>query len=316
MKRWDALKDDFLKDCQVRGLSETTIDNRMRELERLGNWLKRRRPKPNLETIDDETLIRYIRARSAFRSKSSVQSIVSTMRCMGEYLLRRGVWQKNPLKWIQGPKVDHRARLPRRIGKEDLRKLLQTASEHRESYCRYLMVTILAVLYGTGIRRGELERLDVNDWDREEGILKIDGRKTGRERLVPVSRSVWECMEVYLPRRHNVLLKQDRLHETALFVNKNGGRLIGTRVGILIHALAKKAQVPLVTLHQFRHSCASDLMEGGVKLPQIQMILGHAFIASTMRYTHIADPERHRAIQKHPINDLLCPSENYGECYA
>jgi integrase len=58
-------------------------------------------------------------------------------------------------------------------------------------------------------------------------------------------------------------------------------------------------------LHQFRHTCASDLLAAGVPVPEVQRTLGHASIATTMRYLHIADPERHRAVQKHPVNDWL-----------
>jgi site-specific recombinase XerD len=58
-------------------------------------------------------------------------------------------------------------------------------------------------------------------------------------------------------------------------------------------------------LHQFRHSCASDLLEAGVRLHEVQRILGHQAISTTIRYVHIADPQRREAISRHPINDWL-----------
>jgi integrase/recombinase XerD len=68
--------------------------------------------------------------------------------------------------------------------------------------------------------------------------------------------------------------------------------------------------VPLVSLHQFRHTCASDLLESGVSLPEVQQMLGHATVVTTTRYLQIADPERARAIKKHPLNDyLIQPTE-------
>ena len=66
-------------------------------------------------------------------------------------------------------------------------------------------MTVLALLYGTGLRRGELERLNVEAFDRIEGTLRIDGRKTGRERCVPLPEMVRRCLEAYLPHRHNQL---------------------------------------------------------------------------------------------------------------
>lgn len=60
-----------------------------------------------------------------------------------------------------------------------------------------------------------------------------------------------------------------------------------------------------ITLHQFRHSCASDLLAEGVRLPEIQAMLGHQTIATTMRYLHVADPQLHEAVRRHPINEIL-----------
>jgi site-specific recombinase XerD len=63
-------------------------------------------------------------------------------------------------------------------------------------------------------------------------------------------------------------------------------------------------------VHQFRHSCASDLLEAGVSLAEVQRILGHQVISTTVRYTHIADPQRSAAIALHPINDWLSGKED------
>jgi len=65
-------------------------------------------------------------------------------------------------------------------------------------YSSHLWVTVLALLYGTGLRRGELERLNLDAFDREEGTLRIDGRKTGRERCVALQDMVLLCLESYL----------------------------------------------------------------------------------------------------------------------
>ena len=72
-----------------------------------------------------------------------------------------------------------------------------------------------------------------------------------------------------------------------------------------MHRLAQRAKVPLVSLHQFRHTCASDLLENGASLPEVQTILGHKCVETTSRYLHIAGPERVAAMKKHPLNDYL-----------
>ena len=305
MKRWDGLMEGYLKQCETRGLSEATVTGLRHELERWGLWLKRRRPKPNLEEVDGQMHIEYIRSRTRFHAKTTVASLTSKLRLMGEYLVQEGVWRKNPMRWIKGPRLDSRGRMPRRIGAEHLKKLWAASSENRNEYQQHLSIAVLALLYGTGLRRGELERLDLAHWKREEGILQIDGRKTGQERSVPVSEGIWRCLEAYLPLRQNLLEKRGECREPALFLNRAGLRMSSQNLGLMVHRIAKRAAVPLVSLYQFRHTCASDLLESGVSLPQVQLLLGHATVVTTTRYLHIADPERARAIKQHPLNDYL-----------
>jgi len=305
MKRWDGLMDGYLKQCETRGLSEPTVVGLRHELERWGLWLKRRRPKPNLEEVDGQMHIEYIRSRTRFHAKTTVASLTSKLRLMGEYLVQEGVWRNNPMRWIKGPRLDARGRMPKRIGAEHLKKLWDASSENRNDYQQHLSIAVLALLYGTGLRRGELERLDLEHWRREEGILKIDGRKTGQERSVPVSAGIWRCLEAYLPLRQNLLEKRGACREPALFLNRAGLRMSSQSLGLMVHRIAKRAAVPLVSLHQFRHTCASDLLESGVSLPKVQQMLGHATVVTTTRYLQIADPERARAMKRHPLNDFL-----------
>jgi site-specific recombinase XerD len=305
MKRWDGMVEGYLKQCEFRGLSEATITGLRNELDHWGCWLKRRRPKPNLEEVDGLMLIEYIRSRTRFHAKSTVSGVTSKMRCMGEYLLQEGIWKKNPMRWVRGPRLDPRGRLPRRIGKEHLTKIWDATRENRSTYQKHLSIAVLALLYGTGLRRGELVRLDVDHWKREEGIIQIDGRKTGCERNIPVSEGIRRCLEAYLPLRHNLLEKRGVSRERAMFLNRDGHRMSSERVGMMVHRLAKVAKVPLVSLHQFRHTCASDLLENGVSLPEVQQMLGQATVVTTTRYLQISDVERARAIKKHPLNDYL-----------
>jgi len=313
MKRWDSLSDAYLAECRVRGLSDSTVEGRRRELERWGNWLKHRRPRPKLEEVSSEILGQYVRSRSVFHSRSLVAGVMSKMRGMGEYLVREGVWSTNALRWMRGPKIDPRARLPRRVGKGDLEKLWVAAAGIPGGYRRYQWVAILSVLYGTGLRRGELERLNISDWNAQQGLLRVDGHKTGRERLIPVENGVCQCIEAYLPQRQNRLERICCLEEAALFIGLSGRRLCGQQISAGIGRLAKKAGVAHVTPHQFRHTCASDLLESGVSLPQVRGILGHAVITSTMRYIHVASPARRKAIDKHPINEMMAGEKMQGD---
>lgn len=306
MRRWDSLVDTYIEEYVARGIHPATIENVHRELQRWGNWMKRRRPRPHLEAIEPDLLVRYLQHRTPFKSKATVYSVMSRMRGMGNFLVRQGVWIDNPLKWMQGPKVTAYHRLPKRIGAADMKALwLAAAAAGQTLYRKHLGITMLSLLYGTGLRRGELQRLKLKDWNREDGTLRIDGQKTGQERCVPVPRIVYHCIESYLPQRHNHLEVCRRLDQQALLVNRDGNPLDAQAVSQQVHRIAKRAGIRLHSLHQFRHSCASDLLAAGVALPEVQRILGHTSVATTMRYLHIADPERHAAMKRHPLNDWL-----------
>jgi integrase/recombinase XerC len=305
MQRWDRLVDRYIDQYRARGVSAERVLQVQRELERWGAWMKRRRPRLTLEAVDAESLVEYIRQRNKFRARATLSTNISTMRCMGEFLVRERIWPSNPLRWIRGPKMDPRCHLPRRLDLSALKQLWATAATSRETYLRYLWITVLSVFYGTGIRRGELSRLDLAAWDGEQGVLRIDGRKTGVQRIVPVPPLVRQCMDSYLPQRHNQLERTRRLEESALFVNKKGSRLSYAGVSRAIHRIARRAKVPFLSLQQFRHTCASDLLEEGLSLPEVQAVLGHQAISTTVRYLHIADPQKHEAIRRHPINEWM-----------
>lgn len=308
MRGWDQLLDGYLVEYGSRGLCEGTVQRTTSVLERWGLWLRTRRPRPRVEQIDADLITRYIESR-AFRSKATVYAVLSTMRGMGEYLVREGVWTSNPMRWMRGPKVTPYSRLPRRLDRADIEALWRAAATQRGRYAQHQWVTVLSLLYGTGLRRGELARLDLEAWDPEQSLLRIDGRKTGRERLVPVPELARRCLEVYLPQRHNRLEAAGRLDERALFVGRDGRRLPAETISRGVHRLAGAAGISFNSVHQLRHSCASDLLEAGVALSDVQRILGHQVIQTTVRYTHIADPMRAAAVALHPMNSWLTPQE-------
>ena len=305
MRRWDRLMEGYLEEYAGRGRS-AGMEARIRYvLSKWGGWMNRRRPRVQLDRVEPDLLVSFMQRQTSFRSKSTVYGTLSVMRGMGDYLVREGVWIANPLRWMKGPKLSPYNRLPKRIDASQMQELWRQAASRGQGFHCNLRLAVLGLLYGTGLRRGELERLNVSNWDREEGVLRIDGRKTGRERMVPVPALAYQCVESYLPLRHNQLEKLGCIDQQALLVNSEGRRLRGDSISKIVHTLARRGRVPLHSLHQFRHSCASDLLEAGVGLPEVQRILGHQGIGTTVRYIHIADPQRRAAIAKHPINDWL-----------
>lgn len=305
MRGWDQLLDGYLAQYAARGVCDGSVSRATSVLGKWGQWMKRCRPRPRIEEIDAPLIARFIRSRTAFKSKSTVYGTLSVMRGMGEFLVREGVWESNPMRWMRGPKVTPYSHLPKRLDRSDVEALWKAAAESRGAYRRSLWLTVLALLYGTGLRRGELSRLRVVDWDREHGAILIDGRKTGRERRVPVPDLTYRCIETLLPLRHNELVRAGCAEVAELFVGSDGRPLSEQAISMGVHRLARRAGIELASVHQFRHTCASDLIEAGVALPEVQRILGHQVISTTMRYTHIAGHQRREAIALHPINAWL-----------
>lgn len=308
MRRWDRHVELYMESYSQRGLSEERVKQVWQELDRFGGWLKRRRPKPKLDEVGSDLITRYIEDRCAFRAKATVCQVMGILRGMGDHLSEEGVWQSNPLRWMRGPKMDPRAKVARRIPRSSMQQIWETVATHRTGYRRYLWLAVMGLLYGTGLRRGELHRLNIGGWDAEQRLLKIDGRKTGQERQVVVPELTSRCLEAYLPQRHNHLERKGRVEESALLISRDGDRLSPHAISRGIAGLARRSGLERITLHQFRHSCASDLLESGVHLSKVKQILGHQRIETTVRYLSIADPHRHEAVALHPINMMLLPS--------
>ncbi len=80
----------------------------------VGVWAKRRRPRPKPEEIGADQIVQYRKGGSAFHKKATVNGILSILRCMGEYLMRREVWMENPMRWMPRPKLDWQRQAPPR----------------------------------------------------------------------------------------------------------------------------------------------------------------------------------------------------------
>ena len=134
-------------------------------------------------------------------------------------------------------------------------------------------------------------------------LLLVDGSKGRRERRVPLPPLAWQCLEAYLPRRQNLLAARGIFQEPALFVSGKGTRIKPDGLGRGMGNLTARAGVE-ATLHQLRHTCASELIADGAKLPHVQKLLGHKTLTTTMLYLHIAGPELAEAMRRHPICHL------------
>ncbi|EPJ32607.1 phage integrase family protein [Chlamydia psittaci 06-1683] len=158
---------------------------------------------------------------------------------------------------------------------------------------------ILHTLYSTGIRVSELCGLHIGDVS--DDFLRVTG-KGSKTRLVPLGKLASEAIDAYLcPFRENLQKKQPEEHH--LFLSIRGRKLERSCVWKRIHYYAKQVTHKRVSPHSLRHAFATHLLDNKADLRVIQEMLGHARIASTEVYTHVAaDTLMENFLSYHPRN--------------
>ena len=158
------------------------------------------------------------------------------------------------------------------------------------------------LLYGAGIRVGELVALDVRDFDEHRDEVRVWG-KGGKERVVPVPGEAKRALRRWLDTRRHAGVRAEPLFPS-LRVPKGGAprRLDPRDVRRRLHRRALEAGVlERVHPHRLRHSYATHLLDMGADLRAIQELLGHASLSTTQKYTAVS-AERLVAVydQAHP----------------
>jgi integrase/recombinase XerC len=148
------------------------------------------------------------------------------------------------------------------------------------------------LLYGSGVRVGELVQVDVGDLDLDERLVKVLG-KGGKERVVPFGVPAARALRAWSAHGRPELVRAGS--PAALFLGDRGGRWGQRQARETVHALAALAGVDDVAPHALRHSAATHLLAGGSDLRSVQEVLGHADLGTTQRYTHV-DAERLRTV--------------------
>ncbi len=158
---------------------------------------------------------------------------------------------------------------------------------------------VLELLYGTGMRVGELVGLDIDDVDDARRTVRVLG-KGAKERVVPYGTPAQSALDSWLADGRPALWTEES--GPALLLGARGRRLDPRTARTIVHRMLRHVPgAPDLGPHGLRHSAATHLLEGGADLRSVQEILGHATLATTQIYTHVS-VERLRATyeQAHP----------------
>jgi integrase/recombinase XerD len=277
-----------------RGLAANTLVAYGRDLGGFADHLERRDVR-NVEAIQVRDVVSFLEGlQQRGLSARSRARMLAAVRGLFAFLLREEERETDPSRDIHLPRLGQR--LPRSLAPGEVAALLSPADANALAQRDGAMIELV---YATGLRVSEVVSLKVSQVNLEAGYLTVVG-KGSKERAVPIGSYARHRVLDYL-REARAKILAGRL-SPYLFVNRAGRRL--TRQGFwkrLRLAVRRAGLAGKVSPHTLRHAFATHLVEGGADLRAVQMMLGHADIATTQIYTHVAR-DRLRAVHRkfHP----------------
>jgi len=269
---------NFLK--LEKSLSANTIEAYMKDIQRFINFSKAPSP-ADVKPIEIRAFIDELDADDGMSAHSQAR-ILSGVKSFFKYLLIHDIIESDPSELIETPKLSRK--LPTVLSPEEIDQLIEAIDLDSET--GYRNRAILETLYGCGMRVSELINLRITDLHFDDSYVKIKG-KGSKERLVPIGRCVKDAITLYIHNYRNTL-DINRKDENILFLNRRGKKMTRVMVFTIIKDLAAKIGLKkTISPHTFRHSFATQLLEGGADLRAIQEMLGHESITTTELYTHI-----------------------------
>ena len=222
----------------------------------------------------------------------TVEIRMSALRFFFKKMLKRRDIHFDDLPFPKTPR-----KLPTVLSREEVGRMIDETTNlmHR---------TILMVLYGTGVRRTELSLLKVTDIDSKRMVIHIRQGKGSCDRDVPLSPKLLEALREYWR------WKKPKIY---LFPSTPGKRgveepMSDKVVWWAVREAARRAGITRkIGPHTFRHSFATELLEGGTDLRTIQLLMGHARLEDTTVYLHLS--RRHLEMTINPLDQL--PVQNH-----
>jgi integrase/recombinase XerD len=293
---------EFFDDLKnVRGRSRNTVMAYRRDLELFEEFVR--------SHSDISRIYEFMKTRQL--SQRSQARVISSLRTYFHFCER-----KNPdvqlgmgtatfkaadmLRELRPPRVKHK--LPRPLTPAEFEALYR-ACEVENTYKTTRNQITLLLLYGLGCRVSELIGLNLHDFNATGSWLAIEG-KAGKQRLVPLTDRLREDLTLYL-RETRPHLVQESL--PAILVNDRGHRPSRVDIWRWLAAWSVAAGFDhTVHPHQFRHGCATTLLENGADLRSIQMLLGHTSLQTTQIYTTVTRHKMRAEIEAHhPLSQSM-----------
>jgi integrase/recombinase XerD len=233
---------------------------------------------------------------------------LSPLRSWFKWLAREGRITADPASQLTLPRLSKQ--LPRALlGVAETESILTAADPATPEGLRDR--AMLELLYSTGLRRTELARLRRYDADLARLLVFVREGKGRKDRVVPLGTRAAAWLDRYLTDARPRLLGQAR---EELFVTDWGQPITPAQVATAVRKAKARAGIakPGAT-HLLRHACATHMLDAGADVRHIQALLGHASLATTERYTHVAISKLQEVhARTHPAASVLPPPATKG----
>lgn len=218
---------------------------------------------------------------------------VSALRQFYRFLIKIDCVSSNPFESVDRPHVSRS--LPAFLNLDDAKRLIHAARSIDDIFYRRRNTCIIIWFLNMGLRLSELAKIQISDL-YDDSIL-ING-KGSKERIAYLNTSCLRALRLWLHWRGQ--------EQGALFTTKSGDALSAGSIAAIVKSLIRRAGLPdQISTHKLRHTAATLLYRSGAAdLLVLSEILGHASIATTQIYTHVADERIIQAMSKHPLADF------------
>ncbi len=278
----DPLAERYLSHLRVEGgLSVNTVEAYRRDLSKFHSYLHRTGA-VLLGSPTPETVTGFLRSLQEARlSRTSSVRCLSAIRGWFRFLTRERMIEESPT--IGLAPISRGVRLPKTLSQQEVMALLDLGAVPTPEDLRDR--TMVELLYATGLRVSELVMTEIAQMNLDVGYLRVTG-KGAKQRLVPMGEAARQLLRQYVEEARPRLLKKRT--SRYVFVSRRGGPLTRQAFWKLLRSRARRAGITkVISPHMLRHSFATHLLEGGADLRSVQVMLGHANIATTQIYTHI-----------------------------
>lgn len=255
----------------------------------------------SLNEIDRKTIRGFLAwLHTNQQNKRTVARRLSSLRSFFKYLYSQSIISSDPTEDIESLKLDKT--IPSPLSYQQVELLL--SQPDTSSYLGFRDRAIMELLYSSGLRVSELVSLNKKDFDAQQLIVKLKGKRK-KERIVPITKNAAHWIKEYLEKPERLLDTDEHAAQKdaeAIFLNKHGTRLTTRSVDRKFDEyLSRSGLAGHITPHTIRHTIATHWLENGMDLKTIQILLGHSSLSTTTIYTQVSSKLKRKVYDEtHP----------------